>query len=68
MVRDLTRSGKFHLLSNDRSLTNVPVCLAQSGVEFIASPAGSVGDEVCVQAADQHGITMVHTNVRLFHH
>ncbi|XP_068760919.1 bifunctional purine biosynthesis protein ATIC-like isoform X1 [Montipora capricornis] len=39
-----------------------------SGVEFIASPAGSVADDVCVKAADDHGMTMVLTNLRLFHH
>ncbi|CAH3180450.1 unnamed protein product [Porites lobata] len=39
-----------------------------SGVEFIASPAGSVADEVCIKAADEHNMTMVLTNMRLFHH
>ncbi|PFX26852.1 bifunctional purine biosynthesis protein PURH-like isoform X2 [Stylophora pistillata] len=39
-----------------------------SGVEFIASPAGSVADDVCVKAADEHNMTMVLTDVRLFHH
>ncbi|XP_015758278.1 PREDICTED: bifunctional purine biosynthesis protein PURH-like [Acropora digitifera] len=39
-----------------------------SGVEFIASPAGSVADEVCIKAADEHGMTMVLTDIRLFHH
>ncbi|KAK3734819.1 hypothetical protein QZH41_009692 [Actinostola sp. cb2023] len=40
----------------------------QSGVEYIASPAGSAADDICVQAGNDHGITMVHTNTRLFHH
>lgn len=42
--------------------------ILQSGVEFIASPAGSVADEVCIKAADEHGMTMVLTDLRLFHH
>lgn len=40
----------------------------QSGVEFIASPAGSVADDICVKAADEHNMTMALTDVRLFHH
>lgn len=39
-----------------------------SGVEFIASPAGSVADDVCIDAANEHNMTMVLTNFRLFHH
>jgi len=39
-----------------------------NGVEFIASPAGSVADDVCVKAADDHNMAMVLTNLRLFHH
>ncbi|XP_031570287.1 bifunctional purine biosynthesis protein PURH-like [Actinia tenebrosa] len=40
----------------------------QSGVHYIASPSGSAADDICVQACDEHGITMVHTDLRLFHH
>ncbi|XP_022082031.1 bifunctional purine biosynthesis protein PURH-like [Acanthaster planci] len=40
----------------------------QSGVEFIASPAGAVQDQAIIQACDEHGIALAHTNVRLFHH
>lgn len=40
----------------------------QSGVEYIASPAGSTNDQSVVEACDENLITMVHTNVRLFHH
>ncbi|XP_017891497.1 bifunctional purine biosynthesis protein PURH [Ceratina calcarata] len=39
-----------------------------SGVKYIASPSGSVNDEGVIQACDEHKITMVHTNLRLFHH
>ncbi|ELU08339.1 hypothetical protein CAPTEDRAFT_20325 [Capitella teleta] len=40
----------------------------KSGVQFVASPAGSNNDQNVVDACDQHGMTMVHTNLRLFHH
>jgi len=42
--------------------------IIQSGVQFIASPSGSAQDDVVRQACDEHNITLVHTNVRLFHH
>ncbi|KAG7467374.1 hypothetical protein MATL_G00152640 [Megalops atlanticus] len=40
----------------------------QSGVEYIAAPAGSTADRVVIDACNELGITLVHTNVRLFHH
>ncbi|XP_065053193.1 bifunctional purine biosynthesis protein ATIC-like [Rhopilema esculentum] len=40
----------------------------QSGVEYICSPAGSNADPVVIQAADDHGVVLVHSSVRLFHH
>lgn len=40
----------------------------QSGVEYIAAPSGSTADEVVVNACNELGITLVHTNIRLFHH
>lgn len=40
----------------------------QSGVEFIAAPGGSTNDEGVIKACDDHGIAMIHTNLRLFHH
>jgi len=49
----------------------VNVCLNtvfQSGVQYIASPAGSTNDEDVVRACDDHGITLIHTDLRLFHH
>ena len=42
--------------------------LFQSGVEYIASPAGSVADDVVIEAANEHNMVMIHTNLRLFHH
>lgn len=41
---------------------------AQSGVEFIASPSGSVADEIVIEAANEYNMVMIHTNLRLFHH
>jgi len=40
----------------------------ESGVSYIASPGGSTNDEVVFQACNEHGITLIHTNLRLFHH
>ncbi|XP_038058116.1 bifunctional purine biosynthesis protein ATIC-like [Patiria miniata] len=40
----------------------------QSGVTYIASPAGAVQDQVIIEACNDHGIALAHTNVRLFHH
>jgi phosphoribosylaminoimidazolecarboxamide formyltransferase/IMP cyclohydrolase len=40
----------------------------KSGVRYLAAPSGSVMDEECVKAADEHGIVFAHTPLRLFHH
>ncbi|KAM5533810.1 hypothetical protein V8D89_012473 [Ganoderma adspersum] len=40
----------------------------RSGVRYLAAPSGSVMDEECVKAADEHGIVFAHTSLRLFHH
>lgn len=39
-----------------------------SGTSYIASPAGSTNDAEVIAACDSHGITLAHTNLRLFHH
>ncbi|KAJ3193763.1 hypothetical protein HK101_004117 [Irineochytrium annulatum] len=46
---------------------NVDRCAA-SGVAVIASPSGSVQDQVVIEAADKYGMALAHTNLRLFHH
>lgn len=40
----------------------------QSGVNYIVCPSGSVMDQAVVEACDQHGIALIHTDLRLFHH
>ncbi|XP_068597962.1 bifunctional purine biosynthesis protein ATIC [Brachionichthys hirsutus] len=40
----------------------------RSGVEYIAAPAGSAADAIVINACNEQGITLVHTNRRLFHH
>ncbi|KDR67712.1 hypothetical protein GALMADRAFT_257997 [Galerina marginata CBS 339.88] len=40
----------------------------KSGVRYLAAPSGSVMDEECVKAADEHGMVFAHTTLRLFHH
>ncbi|XP_039290749.1 LOW QUALITY PROTEIN: bifunctional purine biosynthesis protein ATIC [Nilaparvata lugens] len=39
-----------------------------SGVKYIASPSGSTNDADVIKACNEHKITLVHTNIRLFHH
>ncbi|XP_067618865.1 bifunctional purine biosynthesis protein ATIC [Eurosta solidaginis] len=39
-----------------------------SGVSYIGSPAGSTNDAVVIEACNEHGIVLAHTNLRLFHH
>ena len=40
----------------------------KSGVKYLAAASGSVMDEECVKAADEHGMVFAHTSLRLFHH
>ncbi|TFK39491.1 bifunctional purine biosynthesis protein ade10 [Crucibulum laeve] len=40
----------------------------KSGVKYLAAPNGSVMDEECIKAADEHDIVFAHTSLRLFHH
>jgi len=40
----------------------------KSGVTYLAAPSGSVMDEECIKAADEHQMVFAHTNLRLFHH
>nr|XP_006009034.1 PREDICTED: bifunctional purine biosynthesis protein PURH isoform X1 [Latimeria chalumnae] len=41
---------------------------SKNGVHYIAAPSGSTADQNVIEACDQLGITLVHTNLRLFHH
>jgi len=41
---------------------------SKRGVQFISQPGGSVQDEQVIAAANEYGMTMAFTNVRLFHH
>jgi phosphoribosylaminoimidazolecarboxamide formyltransferase / IMP cyclohydrolase len=41
---------------------------ARHGVRFIAQPGGSVADAEIEKACRAHGIALVHTGLRLFHH
>ena len=40
----------------------------EAGVRAIVQPGGSVRDEEVIAAADEHGMAMVFTGVRLFRH
>jgi phosphoribosylaminoimidazolecarboxamide formyltransferase/IMP cyclohydrolase len=41
---------------------------AQSGVRYVLQPGGSERDDVVIQAADEHGMVMAMSGLRLFHH
>ena len=41
---------------------------AASGVKYIAEPGGSIRDDAVIECADQYGMTMCFTHMRLFHH
>ena len=41
---------------------------ARSGAKYIVAPGGSVMDDACVSAANEHGMVVVRTEHRLFHH
>lgn len=41
---------------------------AASGVKYVLEPGGSTRDKDVIQAADEYGMTMVFSGVRLFHH
>ena len=41
---------------------------AASGVKYVLEPGGSTRDDSVIQAANEYGITMIFSGVRLFHH
>ena len=41
---------------------------AASGVRYVLEPGGSVRDDAVIEAANQYGMTMIFSGVRLFHH
>lgn len=40
----------------------------RSGIRYVVQPGGSVRDDAVVRACDEHGLVMVMTGRRLFHH
>ncbi|NMA93406.1 MAG: phosphoribosylaminoimidazolecarboxamide formyltransferase [Clostridiales bacterium] len=40
----------------------------KSGVRYVAQPGGSVRDDLVIQTANEYGMVMVFTGMRLFHH
>lgn len=41
---------------------------ARSGAQFVLEPGGSVRDDDVIHAADEYGMTLIFSGVRLFHH
>ena len=40
----------------------------KSGVSYIAEPGGSIRDDLVIEKADEYGMSMAFTGMRLFHH
>jgi len=40
----------------------------QSGVSVVVSPGGSTNDQSVIEACNEYGMVLIHTNLRLFHH
>ncbi len=40
----------------------------RSGVKYVAQPGGSIRDDIVIKAADDCGMVMCFTGIRLFHH
>jgi phosphoribosylaminoimidazolecarboxamide formyltransferase/IMP cyclohydrolase len=40
----------------------------ESGVAYVVQPGGSIRDEDVIKAADDYGMVMAFSGVRLFHH
>jgi len=41
---------------------------AASGVKYVLEPGGSTRDDIVIHAANEYGMTMIFSGVRLFHH
>ena len=41
---------------------------ARSGVGYVVQTGGSIADEQVIAAADEYGMVMINSGVRLFHH
>ncbi|GMS95338.1 hypothetical protein PENTCL1PPCAC_17513 [Pristionchus entomophagus] len=57
----LSSDGSFPANDNMEIVT-------QCGVRFIAQPGGSTRDQPVIDAANQYGIALIHTGLKLFHH
>ena len=76
--RQLTRDEKHEWLSKMDSVTLGSDAFfpfrdsidraAASGVRYVLEPGGSARDEAIIQAANEYGMTMIFSGVRLFHH
>ena len=76
--RQLTPSEKGEWLSNLDSATLGSDAFfpfrdsidraSASGVKYVLEPGGSNRDDAVIQAANEYGMTMIFSGVRLFHH
>jgi phosphoribosylaminoimidazolecarboxamide formyltransferase/IMP cyclohydrolase len=40
----------------------------RSGVRYVIEPGGALRDDTVIQAADEYGMTLIFSGLRLFHH
>ncbi len=76
--RQLTRDEKREWLSKLKSVTLGSDAFfpfrdsldraALSGVKYVLEPGGSTRDDAVIRAANEYGMTMIFSGVRLFHH
>lgn len=64
----LFRWGRRFLCVSRKTVLRAVSVSPQSGVAYIAAPSGSAADAVVIEACDELGIILAHTNLRLFHH
>lgn len=65
---DRAKLVRIFLSTQAESLLTVAFLSFQSGVSYIGSPSGSTNDAGVIEACNEHGIILAHTNLRLFHH
>ena len=64
VVEDLAAQGAVFV----QELAEIPDAAAEAGISCVIQPGGSMRDQEVIDAADEHGMVMVFTNMRHFRH
>ena len=65
LLEDPSRKGLGRVVVEDRDGLDE---LSKGGIAAVAQPGGSIRDSEVIAAADEHGIAMAFTGLRLFKH